>query len=225
MDTAGRRTGWWSRMFCLRSRSCRRVRRNVDLHLKPFEYSDSGIPHYWIVDLDPPAPSITVFHLGEPGDGYVESPATAGQLDTTVPFKIRIDIPALLARLVPRVAARPEEGKAGPSRHGGPNRSGGGDAAARHSGPRPPPARGIGSIGGGGHRGHRPLYRGITRPSLSSAPRCPQFTGELTCEIVGAPTHQYRQLWAQYGGGHPRLLVVGDTENLRGVKRRRDRGD
>ncbi|MGH3985613.1 MAG: Uma2 family endonuclease [Pseudonocardiaceae bacterium] len=71
--------------------------RNVDFHLKPFEYADAAIPHYWLVDLDPPAPSITVFHLGAPGDGYVESPATAGQLDTTVPFKLCIDIPALLA--------------------------------------------------------------------------------------------------------------------------------
>ncbi|MGH4005301.1 MAG: Uma2 family endonuclease [Pseudonocardiaceae bacterium] len=71
--------------------------RNLDLHLKPCEYAEAGIPHYWLVDLDPPAPSITVFHLGAPGDGYVECPATAGQLDTTVPFELRIDIPALLA--------------------------------------------------------------------------------------------------------------------------------
>ncbi|MBV9140332.1 MAG: Uma2 family endonuclease [Pseudonocardiales bacterium] len=71
--------------------------RNVDLHLKPCEYADAGIPHYWIVDLDPPIPSITVFHLGAPGDGYIEAPATAGQLVTTVPFDLRVDIPALLA--------------------------------------------------------------------------------------------------------------------------------
>jgi Uma2 family endonuclease len=73
--------------------------RNVDLHLTPFEYAEAGIPHYWLVDLDPPVPSITVFHLGAPGDGYVEAPATAGQLVTTVPFDLRVDIPALI---VPR---------------------------------------------------------------------------------------------------------------------------
>ena len=76
--------------------------RNVDLCLKPFEYAEAGIPHYWLVDLDPPAPSITVFHLGAPGEGYVEGPATTGELVTTVPFRLRIDIPALISG-VPRV--------------------------------------------------------------------------------------------------------------------------
>ncbi len=71
--------------------------RNVDLHLKPCEYAEAGIPHYWLVDLDPPAPSITVFHVGAPDDGYIESPATAGELVTTAPFSLRIDIPALVA--------------------------------------------------------------------------------------------------------------------------------
>lgn len=40
--------------------------RNVDTRLKPFEYADAGIPHYWLVDLDPPVPTITVFGLGAP---------------------------------------------------------------------------------------------------------------------------------------------------------------
>ncbi|PZS37462.1 MAG: Uma2 family endonuclease [Pseudonocardiales bacterium] len=71
--------------------------RNVDLHLKPFEYADAGIPHYWVVDLDPPAPSITVFHLGAPGAGYVQSPAADGRPDTSGPFELRIDILSLLA--------------------------------------------------------------------------------------------------------------------------------
>jgi Uma2 family endonuclease len=71
--------------------------RNVDLHLKPIEYAEAGIPHYWLVDLDPPAPSITVFYLGAPDDGYVECPATASWLVTTVPFDLCIDIPALVA--------------------------------------------------------------------------------------------------------------------------------
>ena len=72
--------------------------RNVDLHLKPFEYADAGIPHYWVVDLDPPAPTITVYGLGAPGDGYVENPTATGELVVQEPFAMRIDIAALVAR-------------------------------------------------------------------------------------------------------------------------------
>ncbi|MHA6624730.1 Uma2 family endonuclease [Pseudonocardia sichuanensis] len=72
--------------------------RNVDLHLKPFEYADAGIPHYWVVDLDPPAPTITVHGLSAPGDGYAESRTAAGELVVQEPFAMRIDIAALVAR-------------------------------------------------------------------------------------------------------------------------------
>jgi Uma2 family endonuclease len=70
----------------------------VDTHLKPFEYSEAGIPHYWLVDLDPPAPAITAFALGAPGDGYVESRTTSGELVVTAPFEMRIDVDALVDR-------------------------------------------------------------------------------------------------------------------------------
>jgi len=71
--------------------------RKVDLHFKAFEYADAGIPHYWVVDLDPPAPSVTVFGLGAPGDGYVESQRNVtGELVVTEPFSMRIDIAALV---------------------------------------------------------------------------------------------------------------------------------
>jgi Uma2 family endonuclease len=73
------------------------VSRNVDTRLKPFEYAEAGIPHYWLVDLDPPAPSITVFHLASRDFGYVESPAVVGELVTSAPLPLRIDIPALVA--------------------------------------------------------------------------------------------------------------------------------
>ena len=72
--------------------------RNVDLHLKPFEYAEAGIPHYWVVDLDPPAPSITVFGFGAPGDGYVESQGFTGELVVAEPFPLVIDVPALVGR-------------------------------------------------------------------------------------------------------------------------------
>ena len=74
--------------------------RNVDTHLKSVEYAEAGIPHYWLVDLDPPAPTVTVFGLGAPGDGYVESQTTSGELLVTEPFTLRIDVAALADRLV-----------------------------------------------------------------------------------------------------------------------------
>jgi Uma2 family endonuclease len=72
--------------------------RKIDTHMKPFEYAEAGIPHYWVVDLDPPAPSITVYGLGAPGDGYVESQTATGTLIVQQPFEMRIDIRALVDR-------------------------------------------------------------------------------------------------------------------------------
>jgi Uma2 family endonuclease len=72
--------------------------RNVDNHLKAFEYAEAGIPHYWVVDLDPPAPTITSFALGAPGDGYVESQTASGELVVSEPFEMRIDLEALVDR-------------------------------------------------------------------------------------------------------------------------------
>ncbi|MBC8091353.1 MAG: Uma2 family endonuclease [Pseudonocardia sp.] len=72
--------------------------RNVDLHLKPVEYAEAGIPHYWLIDLSPPVPTVTVFGLGAPGDGYVESQTATGTLGVSEPFDLTIDIDALVAR-------------------------------------------------------------------------------------------------------------------------------
>ncbi|TQM15200.1 Uma2 family endonuclease [Pseudonocardia kunmingensis] len=72
--------------------------RKIDTRMKPFEYSEAGIPHYWVVDLDPPAASITVYGLGAPGDGYVESQTAVGELVVPEPFGMRIDIAALVTR-------------------------------------------------------------------------------------------------------------------------------
>ena len=69
--------------------------RNVDTHLKSVEYAEAGIPHYWLVDLDPPTPTVTVFGLGAPGDGYVESQHVSGGLVVAEPFELRIDVAAL----------------------------------------------------------------------------------------------------------------------------------
>ena len=52
--------------------------------------------YYWLVDLDPPAPTITVFGLGAPGDGYLESQTASGELVVRQPFALRVDIEALV---------------------------------------------------------------------------------------------------------------------------------
>lgn len=72
--------------------------RNVDLHLKSVEYADAGILHYWIVDLAPPVPTVTVYGTGAPGDGYAESQTASEELVVTEPFDLRVDIAALTAR-------------------------------------------------------------------------------------------------------------------------------
>lgn len=80
-------------------RSFLRGSRNVDLHLKPYEYAEAGIPQYWVVDLDPPASTLTVTTLGAPGEGYVEQPAISGALRATVdldgPVELTVDVAAL----------------------------------------------------------------------------------------------------------------------------------
>jgi Uma2 family endonuclease len=70
--------------------------RKVDLKTKVYEYAEAGIPHYWAVDLNPPVPTTTVFHLGAPDDGYVEEPAVDGRLTTSLPFPLTIDLDALV---------------------------------------------------------------------------------------------------------------------------------
>jgi len=72
--------------------------RKVDLQVKASEYAEAGIPHYWVVDLDPPVPTITVFGLGAPGDGYVESQTAAHELVVELPFPLRIDVDAVVGR-------------------------------------------------------------------------------------------------------------------------------
>ncbi|WP_232663935.1 Uma2 family endonuclease [Pseudonocardia sp. TRM90224] len=70
--------------------------RSTDKHLKVVEYAEAGIPWFWLVDLDPPAPTITVFGFGAPDDGYVESQTAVGELVVREPFPLRIDIGMLL---------------------------------------------------------------------------------------------------------------------------------
>ncbi|MBP2330037.1 Uma2 family endonuclease [Kibdelosporangium banguiense] len=67
--------------------------RNTDTITKPVEYAAAGIPHYWVIDLDPPL-SLTAYHLA--GDlGYQEAPAVTQSFSTSEPFPLDIDLTAL----------------------------------------------------------------------------------------------------------------------------------
>lgn len=61
---------------------------------KRSEYADAGIPHYWIVDIDPPASLLACHLAGE--FGYADAGAVTGTFTTSAPFSVGIDLDALL---------------------------------------------------------------------------------------------------------------------------------
>ena len=69
--------------------------RRTDMYAKRADYADAGIPHYWIVDLDPPT-SLIACHL-TPDFGYQDSGTVTGRFDAREPFPFEIDLDALLA--------------------------------------------------------------------------------------------------------------------------------
>jgi Uma2 family endonuclease len=71
--------------------------RRTDTVLKPIEYAEIGIPHYWIVDLEPPM-TITAYHLIEEFMSYQEAPSMAGEFVTSEPFPLRLNLTALTSR-------------------------------------------------------------------------------------------------------------------------------
>lgn len=69
----------------------------VDRVLKNSEYSDAGVPHYWLVDIGEKGdrPELTAYHLA--GEfGYVGVGSVGGAFTTTEPFPARIDLDALV---------------------------------------------------------------------------------------------------------------------------------
>jgi Uma2 family endonuclease len=67
--------------------------RRMDLQIKRAEYADAGIPHYWIVDLEPPT-TLTGCHLA--GEfGYRDDGQASGLFTTSEPFPVRVDLTAL----------------------------------------------------------------------------------------------------------------------------------
>lgn len=67
--------------------------RRTDQVIKRGEYADAGIPHYWIVDIEPPV-SLVACNLVE-GLGYQDTTVT-GELVTTEPFDVRLVLDDLL---------------------------------------------------------------------------------------------------------------------------------
>ena len=62
----------------------------MDNVIKHGEYGDAGIPHYWILDLDPPR-SLHVWHLADEF-GYQDSGTFTGQFTLLDPIKVDIDL-------------------------------------------------------------------------------------------------------------------------------------
>ncbi|NUT52656.1 MAG: Uma2 family endonuclease [Saccharothrix sp.] len=67
----------------------------VDRVVKPIEYADVGIPHYWLVELDEPI-TLTAFTLV---DGSFEKVAEGtGKVEVLSPYPVVLDLDALLRR-------------------------------------------------------------------------------------------------------------------------------
>jgi Uma2 family endonuclease len=66
--------------------------RRKDTLVKPMEYAEAGIPHYWVIDLEPPA-TLTAYVLA---DGrYQEAQTVTDELTTLDPFPLHIEVSAL----------------------------------------------------------------------------------------------------------------------------------
>jgi len=66
----------------------------TDHTIKYGEYADAGIPHYWIVDIDPRPTLIASHRAGE--FGYVDAPAVTGVFTAEEPFPLRLELDQLL---------------------------------------------------------------------------------------------------------------------------------
>jgi Uma2 family endonuclease len=69
---------------------------DTDTLVKPVEYANAGIPHYWVIDLEPPV-SLAAYRLVGTY-GYQKAPAVTDQFKTSEPFPLSIELPALTSR-------------------------------------------------------------------------------------------------------------------------------
>jgi Uma2 family endonuclease len=70
--------------------------RKTDRFFKPIEYAQAGIPAYWRLELEP-APLLVVHRLA--GERYDVVQELTGEGLVEVPFRVRLDLPALLPPL------------------------------------------------------------------------------------------------------------------------------
>jgi Uma2 family endonuclease len=68
--------------------------KRTDYDHKRGEYADAGIPHYWIVDIDPPVSLLACHLAGE--FGYDDGGAVTGTFTAAAPFPVEIDLDTLL---------------------------------------------------------------------------------------------------------------------------------
>jgi Uma2 family endonuclease len=69
----------------------------MDRTIKRDEYADTGIPHYWVVDLGEPGDRITLIAHHLAGEfGYADAGPVSGVFAATEPFPVRIDLDALV---------------------------------------------------------------------------------------------------------------------------------
>jgi hypothetical protein len=67
--------------------------KRTDHVLKRSESADAGIPHYWMVDIEPPISLLACHLAGE--FGYADGGAVTGTFSATEPFPAQIDLDAL----------------------------------------------------------------------------------------------------------------------------------
>jgi Uma2 family endonuclease len=65
--------------------------RRIDNIVKRAEYADAGIPHYWVVDLEPAA-TLRACRLEPGGAGYRDAEPVTGTFVTDEPFPLRIEL-------------------------------------------------------------------------------------------------------------------------------------
>lgn len=68
--------------------------KRMDRVVKRGEYADAGIPHYWIVDLDPPVSLVDCHLAGE--FGYQDAGDVVGEFTTSVPFPVTLKLDGLV---------------------------------------------------------------------------------------------------------------------------------